>query len=698
MRVKSEFREVLVAAAVLAVVAGLCRLAVGQEDSVPKDSLSPHTKVRCVPLKDVRWTHGFWADRFNQARDVAIPFMWKYFQGQTRSIGIDRDEASFVWDNFLIAAGRKQGHYRPVPGSKWGDGDFYKWLEAVAGVHLVRKDDDLDHLMDQVIEVISDAQEEDGYLCTHMTLRKAKRFQEVRDHETYNMGHLMIAACLHHRATGKTSLLEIAERAADCLHAEFMQPHAHFIGYTSIMGLVDLYHTTGKQKYLELAERFVDMHGTGSRPPADRIGANAMYTDIRQDRRPLRKESQAVGHAVWGTYLYCGAADVLAETGDASLHAALSRIWRDVHQRKCYITGGTSACRHGLSPSRDFVGEAFGRAYELPNRSAMCETCANIAAGMWNQRMLSLEGKAVFADAMERVLYNAALSGLGADGASYLYSNPLRWNGQDTPLLHGNSHTRWRHLKSYCCPPNLLRTIVRLGTWAYGVSDEGIWVHLYGSNTVETHLADGSMICLRQETDYPWNGDVDIRMLRATSKPFSLMLRIPNWAAGAEVGVNGQLLEADVAPGAYLSIRRVWSEGDRVRLHLPMEVRLTEANPLVEELRNQVAVERGPIVYCLESHDLPDHTDVSEIVIPNNVRFDAEFDTTCQAMVLKGQAYRRARREWGDRLYRPAPSTSLQPIDIRMIPYYAWNNRGVCQMTVWMPVVWSVAQGDESKP
>jgi len=176
-------------------------IAYGDERERPHSS---HAAIREIDVDNVRWTHGFWADRFNQARDVTIPFMWKYFQGQTRSIDIDRDEASFVWDNFLIAAGRKQGQYRPVPGSKWGDGDFYKWLEAVAGVHLVRKDDDLDHLMDQVIEVISDAQEDDGYLCTHMTLRKAKRFQEVRDHETYNMGHLMIAACLHHRATGKT--------------------------------------------------------------------------------------------------------------------------------------------------------------------------------------------------------------------------------------------------------------------------------------------------------------------------------------------------------------------------------------------------------------------------------------------------------------------------------------------------------------
>jgi len=432
-------------ASVVCLVAGT--IAYGDALGRPHGS---HAAIREIDVGNVRWTRGFWGDRFNQAREVTIPFMWKYFQGETRSIGIDRDEASFVWDNFLMAAGRKQGQYRSVPGSKWGDGDFYKWLEAVAAMYLVTKDDDLDRLMDQVIEVIGDAQEEDGYLCTHMTLRKAKRFQDVRDHETYNMGHLMIAACQHHRATGKTSLLKIAERAADCLYAEFMRPDAHFIGYTSIMGLVELYRTTGKQKYLDLAERFVNMHGTGSRPPADRIGRSSMYTDIRQDRRPLRKESQAVGHAVWGTYLYCGAADVVAETGDASLRAALNRIWQDAHQRKCYITGGISACRRGLSPSGDFVGEAFGNAYELPNRSAMCETCANIGAGMWSQRMLSLEGKAVFADAMERVLYNAVLSGLGADDASYLYSNPLRWNGQDTPLLHGNSHTRWRHWGSYC--------------------------------------------------------------------------------------------------------------------------------------------------------------------------------------------------------------------------------------------------------
>jgi DUF1680 family protein len=280
MRIKDESRRVAVAAMVLAVVAGFCRIAPGQEGG-PQDECSPHSRLRRVSLKDVRWTDGFWADRFTQAREVTIPTMWKYLQGETRSIDIDRDEASFVWDNFLLAAQRKEGRYRPLPGSNWGDGDFYKWLEAVAAVYWITHDQELDDLMDQVIEVIGDAQEDDGYLCTHMTLRKAKRFQEVRDHETYNMGHLMIAACLHHRATGKTSLLEIAERAADCLHAEFTQPDAHFIGYTSIMGLVDLYRTTGKKKYLDLAKQFVDMHGAGPRPPADLIGANSMYTDIR---------------------------------------------------------------------------------------------------------------------------------------------------------------------------------------------------------------------------------------------------------------------------------------------------------------------------------------------------------------------------------------------------------------------------------
>ena len=695
MRVKDELRRVTVAVTTLVAVAGLCRFAPGQERGT-RDECSPHSKLRSVALSDVRWTDGFWADRFTQAREVTIPTMWKYFQGETRSIGIDRDEASLVWENFLLAAQRKEGRYRPVPGSNWGDGDFYKWLEAVAAVFWITHDQELDDLMDQVIEVIGEAQENDGYLCTHMTLRKAKRFQEVRDHETYNMGHLMIAACLHHRATGKTSLLEIAERAADCLHAEFMRPDSHFIGYTSIMGLVELHRSTGKQKYLDLAVRFIDMHGTGPREPADLTGALSMYTDMRQDRRPLREESRAVGHAVWGTYLYCGAADVVAETGDASLHAALDRIWQDVYQKKCYITGGTSAFHHGLSPARDFVGEAFGSAYELPNRSAMCETCANIAAGMWNQRMLALKGEASCADAMERVLYNAALSGLGTDGTSYLYSNPLRWHGQDTPLIHGNSHTRWKHWKSYCCPPNLLRTIVRLGSWAYGVSDEGIWVHLYGSNTVETSLSDGSTISLSQETDYPWDGEVKISVLEAASKPFSLMLRIPNWASGAEVAVNGKTLEADIPSGAYFPIRRAWSEGDRVRLRLPMKARLTEANPAVEELRNQVAIERGPILYCLESHDLPDDADVSEIVIPGNAEFDAGFDVAWRATVLESRVYRRTQRDWGDQLYRAASSTPLQPIDVRFIPYYAWNNRGMCQMTVWMPVVWMVAEGNGS--
>ena len=264
MRVKDELRRVAVAATVLVAVAGFCRFSPGQEGGA-QDECSSHGKLRSVDLSDVQWTDGFWADRFTQAREVTIPTMWKYFQGETRSIGIDRDEASLVWENFLLAAQKKDGHYRPVPGSKWGDGDFYKWLEAVATVYGITHNQELDDLMDHVIEVIGEAQEDDGYLCTHMTLQKTIRFQEVRNHETYNMGHLMIAACVHYRATGKTSLLEISERAADCLHAEFMRPGAHFIGYTSIMGLVELYRTTGKQKYLDLAVRFIDMHGTGPR-------------------------------------------------------------------------------------------------------------------------------------------------------------------------------------------------------------------------------------------------------------------------------------------------------------------------------------------------------------------------------------------------------------------------------------------------
>jgi len=584
---------------------------------------------------------------------------------------------SHAYTNFLIAAGREKGEFK---GTWWHDGDFYKWLEAVAYVYAVTKDRELDQLVDEVTEVIGEAQQKDGYISTPIIIKGLERFQKVGHHELYNMGHLMTAACIHYRATGKSSLLDIAKKTGDYLYKTFKPRDrrlAHFgFNPSNIMGAVELYRTTGDTKYLELAKIFVDMRGSVS-------GG----TDQNQARTALRKEAEAVGHAVTANYLYTGAADVYAETGDRALLRALEKIWQNVALQKMCVTGATGALHRGASSARDDVHEAYGREYQLPNATAYNETCANIASAMWNWRMLAITGEARFADTMELVLYNSALSGISIDGKHFFYTNVLR-RTKDVPLVSWDLPTRQSYLSCFCCPPNIVRTIAKVHGWAYSISDEAVWVNLYGGSELNCEFVDGTKLKLTQETDYPWDGRIKITVNAPEKKQFAVMLRIPGWAKEATLQVNGQAVRGGLQPGRYFKLNRTWSAGDVIELNLPMPVRLIEANPLVEELRNQVAVKRGPIVYCLESVDLPNGVKVSEVVIPHNIKLKPEFRRNLLGgvTVLEGEAEVLKEGDWSKRLYRELVPREPRKVTIRLIPYYAWSNRGVSEMTVWMPL------------
>lgn len=642
---------------------------------------SPHATVRSVGMNEVQWRSGFWADRFNSCRTNMIPNMGQLMRGTNYTQ---------FFRNFEIAAGLAEGRSRGAP---FNDGDFYKLMEAASAVYAVTREEYLDRALDHGIDVIAKAQRADGYIHTPtlIALRNgdtnAAPFRDRNNFEVYNMGHLLTTACVHHRATGKTNLLSLAIKAADFLERAFANPTPE-IARNSVcpshyMGLIELYRETGNTRYLNLARKFFAMR--------DLVAKDGEGGDDNQDRVPFLDQTEAVGHAVRANYLFAGAADLFAETGDAATWAMLERVWTNVVQEKLYLTGACGALHDGASPdgSKDQkhitrIHQAYGRDYQLPNTTAHNETCANIGNVLWNHRMFLASGEARFMDISELALYNSVLSGVGLDGTNFFYTNPLRVT-DPMPVELRWSRTRVPFVSSFCCPPNLVRTIAEIGSYAYGKSSNTVWINLYGGNTLVTWL-DGSPLALQQETEYPWNGRVRITIDTCTEKPFALRLRIPGWAKSAQARINlGPVMSAS-APGTYFEIKRAWKPGDSVDLDIPMPTQLIESNPLVEETLDQVAVKRGPIVYCLETADLPSGVGVMNVLVPEEVKFLARYDQRLLGGVvaLNATLLATAPRDWNGQLYREMKPIAAKPIKTQLIPYYAWANRGPGEMTVWL--------------
>jgi len=643
---------------------------------------SPHAALASVPLDAVRWTEGFWAERFDQAREVTARRLWERLADP---------EAGHVLDNFRIAAGRREGEHR---GTWWQDAWLYKWIEAAACLHRISGDAWLDERMDEGVELIAAAQADDGYIGTQTQASDKPRFSDIRLHEVYNMGHLLTAAVAHRRMTGKTSFLEVAIRVADHLCSVLgvtVEPcFAH--NPSAIMGLVELHRETGEHKHLDCAKLIVDARGAKPKPRAGDLWHRPhglAGTDQIQDRVPLRESQEVVGHNVFFTYLFAGAADVFLETGDGTLRTALERLWADLTQRKININGGVSPMGLGLSLRHDCVGEAVGKAYFLPNADAYNETCGQIGNFMWNYRMLCADPRAAYADMMELEIYNGILSGMGLDGASWWYRNALRRNAADH-VTQGHNDLAEREQpgpRRICCPTNLLRTVAQFQGCVYSVDNEGLWVHHYGGNEARLELGAGEAFGLAQETDYPWDGRIALTIRAAPERSVAVRLRIPGWAEGAGVTVNGRPAGSATAPGAYARVERVWAAGDRIELELPMPVRLMQAHPKVEHCRGQVAVRRGPILYCLESPDLPEGIDLDGVLAPSDadLRPAPAPDLPFGIRVLQGQFLHRCEEPWEGQLYRPLAPHPPAPVPVRLIPYFAWANRGPSTMSVWLP-------------
>lgn len=492
-----------------------------QTHSLVNTTTSTYAKLKPVDMNAVTWTSGFWGERMQICKDSMVPHLWNTYTDAN---------ISHAYKNFEIAAGKDTGSHSGPP---FHDGDFYKLLEAVASIYAITKDKKLDVMMDTVIATIAQCQRADGYIHTPVVIEERKNtgnarpFEDRLNFETYNMGHLMTAACVHYRATGKRTLLNIAIKAADYLDNFYKRSSPELarnaICPSHYMGVIELYRTTKDPKYLQLAINLINIRGLV-----------AEGTDDNQDRVPFRQQKTAMGHAVRGNYLYAGVADVYAETGDTSLLNCLNPIWEDVVYRKMYITGGCGALYDGVSPygvlykppQIQKTHQAYGRAYQLPNMTAHNETCANIGNLLWNWRMLLLTADAKYADVLELALYNSILSGVSLDGNKFFYTNPLSASG-DFPYTLRWAGGRVPYIRlSNCCPPNTVRTMAEVSDYAYTVSDKGVWVHLYGSNNLSTQL-NGAAIQLSQQSNYPWDGHIKFTITKTAPKPFSMFCAFP---------------------------------------------------------------------------------------------------------------------------------------------------------------------------
>lgn len=653
---------------------------IAQQKALVNTSSSKYAMLHGVDMGDVQWTNGFWSERFAVCRDAMVPQLWQTYTSK---------EMCYSFQNFRVAAGLDSGRFR---GPSFHDGDFYKTLEAVAALYAATKDKKLDAWMDDAIAVIAKAQKDDGYIYTKSIIEarasgQTKMFDDKLSFEAYNFGHLMTAACVHYRATGKTSLLEVAKKATDFLNRFYQtatpEQSRNAICPSHYMGIVEMYRVTGNPVYLQLAKKLIDIRGT------------VEGTDDNSDRAPFREMNKVVGHAVRANYLFAGVADVYAETGDKTLLTTLDKMWDNVTNNKMYVTGGCGALYDGVSvdgtaykpDTVQKIHQAYGRDYQLPNLSAHNETCANIGNVLWNWRMLQLTGDAKYADVAELSLYNSVLSGISLDGTKFFYTNPLasvadypytlRWMGGRSSYIS----------KSNCCPPNTVRTIAEVQNYMYSVGDSGLYITMFGGNNLSTKLKDGSTLLLQQHTDYPWNGNVRLTIQSAPTQPYSIYLRMPGWCKSAMLKVNGTLVTTAQASSSFVQVKRKWRAGDKIEWIMDMPVVLLESNPLVEETRNQVAVKRGPLVYCLESADMSASKNIFDIVMPaSTVLKPVSMNIGGNKITaLEGEAAVLQNNEWKNSLYREI-NTKTKPVKIRLIPYYAWANRGQTDMTVWMPV------------
>jgi DUF1680 family protein len=644
----------------------------------------PVALPRPLPLSAVRIDDPFWSPRQETVRTVTLPQQQAKLRegGQFRALELAGTPGATLPEGF-------------TPHIFW-ESDVGKWIEAASYSLTLRPDPQLESAVDEVIAMLAAAQQDDGYLNSYFTLvDPSARFTDLRDaHELYCLGHLIEGAVAHHDATGKTSLLDVVTRYADLVDRELSPGGAIESGYCGHpeveLALVKLAEATGEERYRDMARRMIDARGT--RPfyyeaEAARRGDDGYFGDLfperpqqaerfrqyNQSHLPVREQAEAVGHSVRAMYLYSAMADLAASDDDAALLGACERLWTSATDEKMYVTGGI-----GSDPSI----EGFGPAWYLPNDENYNETCASIGLVMWARRMAHATGRAGYLDVLEQALYNTVLAGMSAQGADYFYGNPMQSDGE---------HTRSPWFGVACCPPNLARLIMSLGSYAFASAADTAYVQLYVSGEATFPLERGATR-VRVRSGYPYDGQVRVTALDAGR--YTLALRVPGWADGVRLRVNGQVASADGHDGeapdkhggaaaneqdgasddGYVRITRDWAEGDEVVLEFPLEVRRIHADPRVEADRGMVALQRGPLVYCAESVDNPG-LDLADVTVSPHAQVTTSPDGCLGAPELRVAAAR-------------APQADdvrlLGAADLRLVPYFAWANRDRGQMRVWL--------------
>jgi uncharacterized protein len=632
---------------------------------------SPYAKLHTVPVHAVTINDGFWAQRRRVALETSIPTAQQLL------------EANGYVDNFRRVS---KGKDVPRKGPVFTDSDTYKWIEAVGFFLQSSPQPKLRAQADAYIDEIVAVQEPSGYLNTYWVGDRAKErlLPETMDwgHELYCLGHMLQGAIAYYRSTGETKLLDAGKRYADFLIKDYGPGKKPLLaGHPEIeMSLIELYRTTGDRRYLDLAGSILSGDPRIVRRP-DRV----VYTF---SGIPFTQRTTLQGHAVRAMYASCGATDYYLETGDQKYWQTLENLWQDMVSSKMYITGGLGS---------RWEGESFGDAYELPNARAYAETSAAIGSLMWNWRMLAASGDARYTDLLERALYNAINVGMSLDGALYCYYNPMEFVGHSDPNRHskdGSVRNPWYDV--FCCPPNIERTLGALPGYFYSTSTDGLYVHLYGSSSLDWHLEDGTGLKVEQKTNYPWEGTADFLVSPAKPSDFTIYVRIPGWTSNGKLSVNGESWKGLIRPGAYFPIRRRWSAGDSVRLQFDMTPQLITSNPRVVENVGKVAVQRGPLVYTLEQIDqsgVPSVFDVAILAGRNPAKdFKVDFhpDLLGGVTVLRHRGVMLESPIGSQTLYGPLRSETRKPsgeVDLTFIPYYTWANRQPGAMRVWVPYV-----------
>ncbi|MCP3763615.1 glycoside hydrolase family 127 protein [Domibacillus sp. A3M-37] len=642
-----------------------------------------HTKMK--NNVNVQVTDSFWKRYMDIVRHEVIPYQWEALNDR-----IPDAVPSRAIENFKIAAGDETGEFH---GFVFQDSDVAKWIEAAAFSLENAPDAGLEQAIDEVIDLIGRAQQEDGYINTYFTIKEPEgRWSNLRDqHELYCAGHMIEAAVAYYYATGKRTFLDMMCRFADYIDEVFGKEEGKIRGYDGHqeieLALVKLYEATDNKKYLSLSSYFIDERG--HQPHFFDLEKEKKQDDhpffwndsygYHQAHVPVREQKKATGHAVRAMYMYTAMADLALKSNDDELKKVCEDLWENVTTKQMYVTAGVG--------SMEF-GEAFSTDYDLPNDTAYTETCASIGLVFWAKRMLNLQADAKYADVMERALYNGTISGMDLDGKKFFYVNPLEVQPEVCEHRQDHHHVkpvRQKWFSCACCPPNLARLISSVGHYLYTVRQDELYVHLYAGNKADVQL-NGQNVVIDQQTSYPWDEKVSITVTPEQEKSFTIALRIPGWSKNAQILLNGEKVEySTLLKKGYVHLTRSWKQGDQIELVFPMPVEKIRANPKVKENAGKVALQRGPVVYCLEEAD--NGKQLSTIKISENSELNPAFkpDLLDGVVVIEGNGVRTSANDasWENVLYQPIKQESVD-VSIKAIPYFAWCNREPGEMIVWI--------------